>query len=724
MSTRPFPAESAREALEKVLASTAFGGAARSSRLLRFLVERTIAGQADQLKEYTIGTEALGRNESFDPRIDPIARVEVSRLRTRLEQYYATEGRTDPIAIVLPKGTYVPVFEHRKPAAESESFDPIRPLSRWQARQALLWFALGATAACASVLLLWRPWRMGRETEKPLIQFDVLLAPGGFVDSNVGGDIAISPDGTSVAFAGYSAKGIPHLAIRHLQTREAMELPGTVGAREPFFSPDGQWLAFWASGKLKKIAVSGGAPIDLCDATDLLGGSWGDDGNIVAVLDSTGRLFRIPSSGGLPLPIIDLTRDSLAPRWPQVLPGAKAVLFTSVGASSGAVYIPYRSIEILDFRTGKRTALVREATYGRYLPSGHLIYVNQGSLFGVSFDLGHTEVRGSPAAILHDISFSSIFGFAQFDVSRSGVLVYRRAAGGGRFTIQWLARDGALAPLLDSPAPYQWPRISPDGQKLAYVLPDGIWLSEQQPHRSMPLIPGNGIQDPVWSPDGRYIVGGGIGMWWARAEGPAKPRPLTQSNNTQVPWSFTPDGGRLAFYEMSPSTAFDIWTVPVQSGNGELRAGKAEPFVQTPFFEVYPAFSPDGRWIAYSSHKSGLWEVYVRPFPDGGGDVQVSTGGGRVPRWPAKGHEIFYATDDHRIMAVPYTIQGSSFKAGTARIWSDRRLADTGVFPNFDVNPNGTRVAAILPAVSPQESQPGEATFLINFFDELKRRLP
>jgi serine/threonine-protein kinase len=190
-----------------------------------------------------------------------------------------------------------------------------------------------------------------------------------------------------------------------------------------------------------------------------------------------------------------------------------------------------------------------------------------------------------------------------------------------------------------------------------------------------------------------------------------------------LPWSFTPDGTRLAFYEMSPATAFDLWTVPLQVHGGELRAGDPEVLLQTPNFEVYPTYSQDGRWMAYSSNKSGAWEVYVRGVSDNSGDVQISTGGGRIPHWSQNGHDLLYGTDDQRIMAVTYTVEGARFKAEKPRSWSERRIGNTGVFPNFDAAPDGKRVAVLLPAGVPAEQDPpNQVTFLVNFFDEAHLR--
>jgi hypothetical protein len=242
------PIESVLEELQKILSSSAFVAAERPSKLLRFIVEASVNGQVDRLREYTLGAEALGRGPSFDQRIDPIARVEVSRLRSRLEQYYGTEGRTDSVVIVLPKGTYIPVFENRPGSAAVETRTDNDAASKHSVRQSMTWFALGgAVTACAFALFLWAPGRSTPKPVAPLMQFDIQLTPSGFVGSEVGTDIALSPDGTSLVFESYTADGSPHLNVRPLGQPKVIELQGTAGARGPFFSPDGQWIGFWAA---------------------------------------------------------------------------------------------------------------------------------------------------------------------------------------------------------------------------------------------------------------------------------------------------------------------------------------------------------------------------------------------------------------------------------------------------------------------------------------------
>jgi serine/threonine-protein kinase len=232
----------------------------------------------------------------------------------------------------------------------------------------------------------------------------------------------------------------------------------------------------------------------------------------------------------------------------------------------------------------------------------------------------------------------------------------------------------------------------------------------------------------MWSPDGLFLVLAARheGVFWQRLDSRSgNPRPLIASKNIQMPWSFTPDGKHLAYYELNSETGFDIWTVPIEIMNLELHAGKPEVFVHTKGFEVYPAFSPDGKWLAYGSNESGTWQIYVRGFPDNGRATEVSVNGGRIPAWSPNSHELLFRTDEQRIMAASYRVDGVSFIAQEPRLWSPAQLADTGVVSNFELSRDGRLVLGLMPTFGPDGVQAtNHVTFFLNFFEELQRRSP
>jgi Tol biopolymer transport system component len=217
-------------------------------------------------------------------------------------------------------------------------------------------------------------------------------------------------------------------------------------------------------------------------------------------------------------------------------------------------------------------------------------------------------------------------------------------------------------------------------------------------------------------------------LYWIRSDGSGEAQRLTDGTLNDQPYSFSPDGKRLAFYRFGNSGSFDIFTAPVENDPSQgalgIRLGKAELFLGTPSFEVFPAFSPDGRWLAYQSNESGTVEVYVRPFPRPGGKWQVSTGGGRFPLWSRDGRELLFETLDQRVMAATYTAKGDSFAVGKPRVWTDTRVRDLGVYANYDLSPDGKRLAAMLADDATDQKLPTHLTFLLNFFDELRRRAP
>jgi len=545
--------------------------------------------------------------------------------------------------------------------------------------------------------------------------------------------VVLSPDGTRLAYVAGSSAGPPRLFTRRLDESKVVELPGTNGAIGPVFSPDGQWIGFSAGGKFNKISVQGGAVVPLADMP-FAGAGWSQDGSIITA-GSTG-LMRIPSGGGAPAKVTELAKGEFAAAFPQVLPGGKTVLFVSYATLSA----DKASVQVVTLADGRRKTLVPGGTSARYLPaangSGHLVYTNKETLFAVPFDLDRLEVRGRAVPVLNDVAYQALSGGAQFDVSRSGTLVYRKAGGSAAeatATIQWLIPGAAGAarkePLRSKPGIYISPRLSPDGTRLAMMVMEqgatDLWVYDLRRDAMTRLTSGAGPASLVWSPDSRYVLFGTVrsGILWTRADGASDPRPLTGTKTNQAPLSISSDGKRLAYSEYTGGA--QIWTAPLQETNGQMTAGKPEQLLTSPFTEVSAAFSPDGKWLAYCSNATGTNEVFVQAFPDTGGRWQISNSGGTFPVWSSNGRNLLYQSFD-RIMAVAYTAKGDRFVAEKPRVW----LAKLGGFragfgTAWDLAPDGKRVVVVTPVETPgAPRQDHDVVMLFNFLDELRRRAP
>jgi serine/threonine-protein kinase len=568
-------------------------------------------------------------------------------------------------------------------------------------------------------------WRATRPVEHLLMRLSVDLGVEALTGLNL--TAAISPDGRRLVYPARGPDGKQQLATRLLDQAQATFLPGTEAGREPFFSPDGQSIGFYALSQLKIIPVQGGAPISLSAANGFQGGNWGDDGSIVFSPGSTLPLSRISAAGGKSQPITRLGPGEITHRWPQFLPGGGAVLFTSSPSATG---MDNASLQVVSLKTGQVKILQRGGYYGRYLPGGWLVYLHQGGLYGAKFDLGRLEMIGSPTSLLEDVAASPSTGGGQFDFSASGAFVYLA----GRSTAQaWqvaaLDSSGKMQTLMPKAGAYSYPVFSPDGRKLAFIGEStDVYIYELGRDTTARLTFKGDCHSPAWAPDSRHVMfASGSSFMWMRGDGVGDPQRLLEDPGVVPrPWSFAPDGRRLAYHVRNPETGFDLWTLPLDLTDPDHpKAGKPELFLRTPDDELVPRFSPDGRWIAYRSSEGGHPEVYVRPFPPASGSKwQISSGGGLYPLWSNNGRELFYETADNRIMVVDYTAGGASFVPGKPRLWLDKQLFYTGT-SNLDLAPDGKHFAVLsLPESALGEKRSVHVTMLLNFFDELTRRLP
>jgi serine/threonine-protein kinase len=701
----------------------------------------TVVGQVMGTAAYMAPEQARGK--TVDKRADIWAFGVVLYEMLTGRRLFQGETISDTLASVLakePKWEGVPAkVQHLlKSCLEKDPKRRLRDIGdAWQlleeaplqaTRPAQLPWAVAGALALALAAVLWAPWRSASPPiEHSRVPLDFDLGPDASLGTTVGPAALLSPDGTSLVFVSQGSDETARLYVRRLDQPKALRLPGTEGAYAPFFSPDGQWVGFFAAGKLRKTHINGGESISLCEAPAGRGGTWGEDGYIIASLDSQGSLSRIPAEGGKP---VEFTRLNVeigenTHRWPQILPGGHAVLF-----STSTAYGNYdeASISVVSVKDGQRKVLLDHAgMYPRYVPSGHLAYATKGTLYAMPFDLERLEVRGT-AARLETVATNPNIGFAQIDFSRNGTLVYRTGGAEGRRTIQWLDASGKTTPLGFEPALYGWPRLSPDGSHLAYVVSQGpstdLWVYDLRRGFKARLTNGRNAQNFVWSQDGRLLIfqtrGG---LYWTPADEPGKEQLLMETKGVAYfPSSLSLDGTRLAVSDQILAGGAEIRTVPLERAPGQLRAGQPQLFQKTSTSLAFPSFSPDGSWVAYADTEGGPYEIYVRGFPDGSIKHQISTGGGWLPVWSPNGRELFYRTEDQRIMVAAYKINHGAFAPESPRVWCGKQLANLGLTRNFDLDPHGNRIVAVMPLESsePRENQ-SHVMLEVRFFDEIRR---
>ena len=629
--------------------------------------------------------------------------------------------------------------------------EPAQPEVRRRVLTALPW-AIAVVSSVIAVIAVALLWRATRPPDRPLIRFSVDLGPQAIRGLSTSGSTfapEISPDGTRLVFPVRAADGTQQLATRRLDQPMVTILAGTEGGFDPFFSPDGQWIGFFSGKKLKKIPVQGGEVVSLSDTTGVpRGASWGDDGTIIANLDLF-HLSQLPAAGGEPKVIGKPEEHGERTwRWPQVLPGGENILFTGLVAASAAA-VDSANIEVLSLKSGRVKVVQRGGNFGRYLASGHLVYFRQGTMYGVPFDLGHLETRGEPVPLLEDVADSGGSPSTVVSVSTTGTLLYSSAA--QRIApLAWLDSAGKSQPVFNSspnsskemPGQVETPRLSPDGNRLAFSAAGDLFVHDLQRGTASRLTYDSALnRHGVWASDAQHIVyssdvpsrDGEFGIWWTRSDGSGQPQKLFSERTPLQPFSISPDGRILAFVRTGEGLSFEVWMLPLDLADANHpKPGQPEPLADESKGQFDPAFSPDGRWVAYvSTAGSGarLGTVSIRPFPSArsAAEWQVSESGGKFPVWSRNGRELFYLSADNRIMVVRYTTSGSTFVPQKPQPWSPAPLfrPTNNGFWNFDVAPDGRRFVVLAPP-EPSKDEPAtvHATVLLNFFDELRRTLP
>jgi hypothetical protein len=499
--------------------------------------------------------------------------------------------------------------------------------------------------------------------------------------------LAIGPSGRELVFRNGEL-----LHLRAIDDFTPRPLAGTEGASMPAFSPDGKWVAFQQGGRLRRIALADGSITEIALADPGPGVTWGEDGRIYfSFLGGNGGIWRVPATGGAPEPVTVVSDSAMehVHAWPQLLPGGKELLFTVLGPSGGALD---SRIVVEALTSGRRTTIAEGATFGRYLLSGHLLYVtNEGTVFAASYD-PRKQSLGAPQPVLTDVSVASWGGGAPLAVSGEGTLVFEPGITAAPRIVRAMDRTGRdLGEIV--PAGYlDGVKLSPDGRQVAANVrapsKNDIWLfgPDGEPER----LTFDEAEDefPVWSPDGHFIAYTSSLASQARrvqmravAAGTRPRRILTWPRHLHLSgWSS--DGKWLLGYDVSPTTGQDVWAIAVDGAD-------SIPVAAGPASEAHPDFSPDGRWVAFESNESGRFEVFVISFPDLAVRRQISINGGRAPRWDPAGTTLHYL-EGQDLVAVAM-LPGSGLRAGPNRV-----LFSTPARV-FDVSPDGRRFILVLP---------------------------
>jgi serine/threonine-protein kinase len=526
---------------------------------------------------------------------------------------------------------------------------------------------------------------------------------------------ALSPDGSRLVYVADLADRT-QLFLRLMNQFEVSPIPGTEDASAPFFSPDGQSVGFFAKDKLKIVSLLGGEPVTICDAENPQAGNWGSDG-MIYFADGLGMgLCRVSAAGG-PMELLtnktEPAKAGASGYWsPQVLPGGKTLLIS-----------PPVGTMLLSLGTMEKRILVKDSRYARYVPTGHLVYARAGAIEAVPFSLVTLEVTGPPVPVLEKVLSDSVSGTAQFAFSNDGLLAYVPGGDTAKSTPVWVDRKGNVEPLAMPAQTYGTFGLSPDGKRLAIVVEElrsNVYIYDIATGMGTRLTLEGDNYYPLWTPDGKRVIftrrREGEENWhlfWELADGSGKTELLHSGQNMLAPYSWSSDGKLLALYSYSLAGDQDIWVLSLE-GPREL-----DLIPSTEFKETFPAFSPDGRWIAYMSNRDGRSQVYVRPYPAMDRAWQISYDLGEEPIWSPKGDELFYRSVN-KWMVVSISTE-PEFKAGTPQLVFEGPYVNVSGL-SYDVAPDGQRFLVLQPQYD--DSQIRELRVVTSWFEELKQLAP
>ena len=573
------------------------------------------------------------------------------------------------------------------------------------------------------LLFIWTRSRQSSAPTSPVVRYEIAVPPKAALNLIRSPAVALSPDGSTMVFAAMS-EGVSRLYVRRRDDPAVKLIAGTEGASYPTFSPDGKWIAFIANRTFAKTTVDG--PVTaLSKVADARGISWASNDSLIYSPDATEGLFQISAEGGQPRPVtkIDATKRERTHRWPQVLPGGKAAIFT-VGTVDTPDSYEKANIDAVNLATGERHLLLQGASMARYVNTGHLVFGRGGSLYAVGFDPETLTTYGNPQLILQGVAGDVTTGVVHFTIADDGTLAYIPGSVGANMRrIAWLDRTGTVEPINLQPAQYNDVRLSPDGARAAVLVGSSgsgdVWIYDLARGTSTRLTFNARNSSPLWSLDGKSIYYVDIEpgspsksvVMYKPADGSRDAEALISLNDTAYIKAITPDGVyAILDYQRNISNSSIVKSK--LAGSTELTE-----VVSTPFSEYAAALSPDGRWLAYQSSESGLPEIYVRDLSASGGRWQISTEGGEEPRWSRDGRELYYRNGNLFMSVAVET--GQAFQAGKpVSLFGGIFDLRTNSGITYDVDPKKNRFLMIRPA---EESSAPSVMIVLNWFEELRR---
>ena len=672
-----------RSALESLISSEAFAGSKQCQDFLRLVVERSVEGEVKALSERMIGVELFGRPADYDTSNDGVVRVRAAEVRKRLAQFYKEGEVNRAVRIELPPGSYVPEFHWSSPTRVEEQ--PVtatsRPVSpQWQRKAALVAVLVLVIAILGFVVWLQlRP----RAASMSAVRLSLGLPEGVTLHRNWHPfeHIALSPDGQYLAFAATDASGQSSLWIRPLDSSVAQHIERSEGALLPFWSPDSQFIGFWAGGQLRKVRASGGVPEAIYSVPEIAQGAWGTDGTILFARAVNSPILRVAPAGGRATPVTSLRPGEVSQMWVQFLPDGKHFIYlarTSLTSDDPGAKVYAQSLD------GGAPIPLLESQSRAMAVTDYLLLVQNQTLFAQRMDWKALRKIGQPSLVARNVAASPAYlGTSEFSASQNGVLVYGTARGSSFDQFNWYSRDGTVIGSLEPVIDYQQFTLSPDGKHLALNsfhqhATGSLWLIDIATNTTTPLTTDPHAQsDPVWSPDSRYVAfnllpnGGSDPPFLVEKIEIGSQQPQKIYGDDERHWveDWSRDGRFLLTHD---TKTFSI--IPL-SGDAKPKALYSSSFIKDEFH-----LSPDGQLIAYGENRTERWEVFLASFPSFQHIEQISADGGIQPRWRGDGRELFFMDLQGKMWAV--TVQrGSPPKVGVPR-----KLFDTGLAPDPTVN--------------------------------------